>query len=432
MQLKSIRGQLSLATCGLLQAVAPTAHAESDWKIDSALMIYSESDGRVSALEPVVNASTDIAEDETLNLKFVFDALTGATPNGANPSPNPQTFTSPSGRGAYTLGAGEDALDDTFHDTRVAISADWDQPIFDERSRLILGGNVSKEFDYMSLGVSATVTRDFNQRNTTLSAALGLNADTINPVGGVPIPLANMQILENTSNRDGDSDTKTITDVMFGITQVISRQTLMQFNIGFSGTSGYQNDPYKIVTIVDDVTGLPIAETATERPYVYESRPDSRSRQTFYWKTVHHLTEDVINVSYRYYTDDWGVDSHTLDFHYRYELGGKRYLEPHVRYYTQTAADFFTHGITATELANLETTNGFASADYRLGELTSTTLGLKYAMPVGKTSEFSVRGEVISQTQNDVGVPTGYETTGLDLSPDLNAMVLQVGYSFQW
>lgn len=433
MQLKSIRGQLSLATCGLLQAVAPAAHAEtSEWKIDSALMIYSESDGRVSAVEPVVNASTDIAEDETINLKLVLDALTGATPNGANPSTSAQTFTSPSGRGEYTLAAGEDALDDTFHDTRVAISADWDQPVFDERSRLILGGNVSKEFDYMSLGVSATVTRDFNQRNTTLSAALGLNSDTINPVGGVPIPLANMQILENTSNRDGDSDTKTITDVMFGLTQVISRQTLMQFNLGFSDTSGYQNDPYKIVTIVDPLTGLPIAETATDRPYVYESRPDSRSRQTFYWKTVHHLTEDVINVSYRYYTDDWGVDSHTLDFHYRYELGGKRYLEPHVRYYTQTAADFFTHGITATELATLEATNGFASADYRLGELVTTTLGLKYAMPMGKTSEFSVRGEVISQTQNDVGVPAGYEATGLDLSPDLSAFVIQVGYSFYW
>ena len=427
LKLQSIRNKLSLATCGLLQAIAPTAHAESDWKIDSALMIYSESDGRVSAIEPVINAATELTEDETLNIKLVLDSLTGATPNGANPSPASQTFTSPSGAAVYTTNANADPLDDTFLDTRVALSADWEQSVFDTQTRMILGGNLSKEFDYMSLGASLTLLRDFNQRNTTASIALGVNADTITPVGGTPIPLANMRINDNTS-KNGSSDNKSISDIMFGLTQVINRQTLMQFNIGFSNTSGYQNDPYKIITLVDDVTGLPIANTATDRPYVYESRPDSRSRQTFFWQTVHHLTADVIHFSYRYYSDDWDVNSHTLGLHYRYELSGGSYLEPHLRYYTQTAAEFFTHGLTAAALA----TTRFASTDYRLGEFNSTTLGLKYATPLGKNSEFSVRGEIINQVNNDIAVPTGYESTGYDISPDLSAIVLQVGYSFNW
>jgi hypothetical protein len=429
MQLKniSIREKLSLATCGLLQAVAPIAHAEADWKIDSALMIYSESDGRVNAIEPVINAATELGQDETLNIKLVLDALTGATPNGANPSTAPQTFTSPSGAAMYTADAGADPLDDIFHDSRVAVSSDWSQPIFDHYSRMILGGNISREFDYTSLGASLTLQRDFNQRNTTASIALGLNADTITPVGGTPVPLANMKISDN-SSKDGSSENKTISDIMFGLTQVINRQTLMQFNLGFSSTSGYQNDPYKIVTIVDDLSGLPIADTLPDRPYVYESRPDSRARQTFFWQTVHHLTEDVINVSYRYYTDDWDIHSHTLDLHYRYELNGGSYLEPHLRYYTQSAAEFFTHGLTASEL----TTTQFASADYRLGEFNSTTLGLKYAIPLGKNSEFSVRGEIINQVNNDIKLPAGYDQTGLDLAPDLSSIVLQVGYSFNW
>ncbi len=429
MQLKfqSIHNKLSLATCGLLQAIAPTAHAESDWKINSALMIYSESDGRVSAIEPVINAATELTEDETLNIKLVLDSLTGATPNGANPSPASQTFTSPSGAAVYTTNANADPLDDTFLDTRVALSADWEQSVFDTQTRMILGGNLSKEFDYMSLGASLTLLRDFNQRNTTASIALGVNADTITPVGGTPIPLANMRINDNAS-KNGSSDNKTISDIMFGLTQVINRQTLMQFNIGFSNTSGYQNDPYKIITLVDDVTGLPIANTATDRPYVYESRPDSRSRQTFFWQTVHHLTADVIHFSYRYYSDDWDVNSHTLGLHYRYELSGGSYLEPHLRYYTQTAAEFFTHGLTVAALA----TTPFASADYRLGEFNSTTLGLKYATPLGKNSEFSVRGEIINQVNNDIAVPTGYESTGYDISPNLSSIVLQVGYSFNW
>ena len=255
LKLQSIHNKLSLATCGLLQAIAPTAHAESDWKIDSALMIYSESDGRVSAIEPVVNAATELAEDETLNIKLVLDSLTGATPNGANPSPSAQTFTSPSGAAVYTTAANADPLDDTFLDARVALSADWEQPVFDTRSRMILGGNLSKEFDYMSLGASLTLLRDFNQRNTTASIALGVNADTITPVGGTPIPLANMRINDNTS-KNGSSDNKSISDIMFGLTQVINHQTLMQFNIGFSNTSGYQNVAIGKTSMYSNISGV--------------------------------------------------------------------------------------------------------------------------------------------------------------------------------
>ena len=78
---------------------------------------------------------------------------------------------------------------------------------------------------------------------------------------------------------------------------------------------------------------------------MFESRPDSRSRKTFFWQTVHHFDEDVINFSYRAYSDDWDIKSDTLDLHYRYELSGERYLEPHLRYYSQSAAKFFTHGL---------------------------------------------------------------------------------------
>jgi len=165
-------------------------------------------------------------------------------------------------------------------------------------------------------------------------------------------------------------------------------------------------------------------------PYLYEKRPDSRSRNTFYWKTVHHLTEDVINLSYRYFTDDWGIKSHTLDFHYRYELGNGRYLQPHLRYYSQSAADFYQHSVQVSDVIN-GTLPNYASNDYRLGEFTSTTLGIKYAMSVGKDSEFSFRVETMNQTYNTVGTLLGSQNT-LDIVPDLNAIIIQFGYSFYW
>lgn len=424
----SISSKLTLATCTLLQAAGQTARASDDWDIQSALMIYSESDGRVSAIEPIVSAKKEIAEDEIVNVKLVLDSLTGATPNGAHASSDVQTFTNPSGNKSYTVQPGDNPLDDTFLDTRVALSGSWEMPILDNRSRIIYGANVSKEFDYMSLGASATFMRDYNNRNTTLSYALGVNADSIDPSGGIPTPFANMRAAGTGTNRDGSSDSKSITDFMFGITQVISRKTLMQFNLGFSNTSGYMNDPYKVISVIDPATGLPTTSFADpdDLPYVYENRPDSRSRQTFYWKTVHHLTEDVINVSYRYYTDDWDVNSHTVDFHYRYELSDGAYLQPHFRYYTQSAAEFYAHSLNYGDPLP-----EYASADYRLGELTTTTLGLKYAMPMGDNSEFSMRAEMINQSSNTVGTLVG-DQLSQELAPDLDAVIFQVGYSFRW
>lgn len=423
--MKSIRDQLALASTALLQTGLATA--ADDWQIDSAILFYQEADGRVSAIEPVINGKKEMGDGEVLNLKLVLDALTGATPNGAAPSSVEQTFTTPSGKSSYTTAAGDSPTDDTFHDSRVAISGSYEMPVIDDYTRMIVSGNISNEYDYRSLGVAGSLLRDYNNRNTTVSASLGFNADTIEPEGGIPIPFANMRAANTGTNRDGTSESKTISDVMLGLTQVIDRKTLMQFNLGFSSTSGYMNDPFKVISLIDPNTGLPTTTAdPDDLPYLYENRPDSRSRTTFYWKMVRHLEEDVIHLSYRYHTDDWGINSHTLDFKYRYEMDNGHYFEPHLRYYTQTAADFFTTG-----LVDGQPLPEYASADYRLGDFVTQTLGIKYAIPMKGDSEFSVRVEAISQAQNDVGTAIG-DQQNYQLTPDLDSYIIQFGYNFMF
>jgi hypothetical protein len=124
------RGSLAAATLSLLGAAAPAqAQAPADatepqrWSFDTGVLLYSESDGRVQAAEPVVNATLDLGDERKLSFKLVLDALTGATPNGAAPASTPQTFTQPSGKGTFIADPGEVPLDGTFRDTRVAIAA---------------------------------------------------------------------------------------------------------------------------------------------------------------------------------------------------------------------------------------------------------------------------------------------------------------------
>ena len=429
MQLKKIKKQMAAATCALLQVATPLAHAaETDWDVDTAFLYYGEGDGRVQAFEPAIHAGRDLGDDERIDLRIVVDALTGATPNGAYATPGTaQTFTTPSGDSTYIIAAGDQPLDETFIDTRVALGADWTMPL-DRMSKIIWGASLSGEHDYIALGVSGNYSQDINNRNTTLSAGLALNSDLVNPHGGVPTEFAPMRTSGTGTNRSDSDETKTTADFMIGVTQVVDRKTIVQLNLSMGMVSGYQNDGYKVITVAD-AAGIPVASVPTpgDLPYVYEKRPDSRQKNNIFFKTVHHLTEDVINFSYRYYWDDWEIKSHTLDFKYRYELASS-YLQPHVRYYTQAAADFYVHNLvlgTDIDIAG-NVALDYASHDYRLAESETITLGLKYGVPMGKDGEFSVRGEFITQSVNDGAVPVGQET------PDLDAVMMQVNYSFLW
>lgn len=430
MQLKKINSRLSVATCALLQVGTSISQA-GEWDIDSSILLYSESDNRVSAVEPAVRLGMDLGDDEAINFLVVIDALTGATPNGAHKSTAVQTFTNPSGSGSYTVQPGQLPLSTTFRDTRVALTAEWDKPI-NRLSSILLGASFSSEIDYTSLGVSATYEHDFNNKNTTLATGLAFTSDTINPIGDVPLGLNPMRRGASDQQRVGSSDSKTSTDFMIGVTQILTRKTLMQLNYTHGISSGYQNDYNNVITVLDPSTNEPLVGSwlgADDLPYLFEKRPDSRSKDIIFIRGVHHLTEDVINLSYRYFTDDWGINSHTLDFRYRYQLNQRQYLQPHVRYYTQTTSNFYKHDlvqgtdIDAAGNVNLQ----YASSDYRVGVFDGLTYGLSYGIKLFKNSEFSIRGELMQQMIDNSEVPRPGEET-----PDLTAIILQAGYSFRW
>jgi hypothetical protein len=438
---KTLRRRLGSATCALLGVTAPLATpltaladtgggANTPWKIDSAIMFYSETD-RVSAVEPVISITGQVDEDNSVNVKLVLDALTGASPNGATPTDQTQTFTRPSGNGSYTAAPGEVPLDDTFRDTRAALGVTWKHNL-DRLTRSTLGANVSAEFDFTSLSFSGGFERDYNGRNTTLTGGVGIELDQIKPKGGVPTPFTSMSAAANgdraTRDEDGEdegegsTESKTVVDALFGITQVINRQTLMQFNYSISASNGYHTDPFKIISVVDGTGG-----TGDTLDYVYENRPDSRLKQALYWQTKYHLTEDVIDFSYRYMWDDWGVDSHTFDMHYRYELGDGYYLEPHLRYYLQSAADFYVHS-----LRDDQPLPTYASADPRLGEFVGTTIGLKYSQPIFGDQRVGVRVELYQQDGDGSPSDAIGSQRSQDLFPDLEAWIVQFNYSFLW
>lgn len=425
---RQIGTPLAVATCALLgQAVPGTVVAQElmPWDIDTSLLIYSESDGRVKDTSFNLFARKEMREEKFLDLTFAFDSLTGASPSGAVPAGNVQTFTSPSGNRQYTVGAGEQPLDTSFLDTRTALSASWEMPV----SRLTLfsvGASLSDEYDYTHTGLNARLAHDFNDRNTTLSFGVALASDSISPVGGSPLPLAPMLGVGDYRNKAGDGS-KDVTDFLFGVTQVVNRHTIVQFNYSLSQADGYLTDPYKVLSVVDPVTGVPVAGPPGSglSLYLFESRPGTRDKQSLYGLVKRDFNGNVLEASYRYMTDDWAVDSHTFEVRYRWSFGSERYFQPHVRFYQQTAAEFYR-----TVLFNGAPLPTYATADYRLGEFDGVTLGVKYGQATARGGEWSARVEYYTQTGNAQPGSAVGALAGYDLFPDLNALIAQFSYKF--
>ena len=420
---RSIRTAVTAITATLL---GPAASSAADGNtFDSSLLIYSETN-RVKAAEGVFDFSRKFSEQRSLGVRLTLDALTGATPNGATPASTPQAFTGTSGSASYVVPAGEIPLDDTFTDQRLALDA----TLVESLSRITflnVGGHLSWEHDYTSFGLNGGISHDFNKRNTTLALSVAYSHDTIKPIGGAPDPLSAMPAPtagEGEGEGEGEEGGegvpgkgKDVFDAVFSVTQILGRNTLVRANYSFSRSSGYLNDPYKLLSVVDGTTGEPVT-------YLYESRSDAHRKEALFGQLRRYISGVTVDLSYRYFWDDWGITSKTADVFVRLPLAGRHSIEPHVRWYTQSAADFHYY-----YLVNGQPLPTHASADSRLAEFTGYTYGLQYTLPLQEHSALRFSGEYYTQNgtrgpPNPVGILGQY-----DLFPAMDVFMLRVGFS---
>ena len=376
--MKNIKNKLSIATCTLLTGGLQQAQAiENSWDLDSSFLYYREDDDRVTVNKAIAILSGDLSDTDSVTVNLVLDTMSGSTPTGAVYSKvsSVNTFSSASGASSNTS-AGESVDIAKFNDARLSISLDWAHSL-DRLKTIKYGGSLSVEKDYQSYGASVTLNQDSEDRIITYTAGLAASYDQIyTKNGGTPGPLSNIE--DNITFGDGERYTY---DGILGISKVINRTTVAQINYTMGYSTGYHTDPYKaisLVRLVADSDSNSFVLREVER--YFESRPETRQRNAIFTSLAHQYGErdDIIHLSYRYYWDDWDVTGHTIDFTHRRLLQNERYIEPHIRLHTQTAANFFMHSI----LDDGSPLPDFASADYRLDTTTGVTLGIEYGRPL--------------------------------------------------
>jgi hypothetical protein len=384
--MKSIRNKLSLATCSLLTTGNASAEAiENAWAVDSSYLYYSEQD-RVTVNKLVGTAKGYVSNKDTASIKVVFDAMSGATPTGAVKNSTP-TYTGASG-GTGISPTGESAALSDFDDARAAVSVDWEH----EHTRTLTvnyNGAFSVENDYRSFSASATANKETSNRSTRFTLGVAGTYDQIFRVNGNNTPEPLTRVADARFLGEGERST---TDIIAGITRVINRRTVAQLNFGLGLSNGYMTDPYKVISIVD--------ATGVEWDQYFEGRPDSRLRWTI-TANLNHMTypgNNGIHLSYRYYSDDWDITSHTLDYAHRFSFANRDYLEPRVRLYSQTRAEFYQNSFFHPNDGTAPDLPQYLSADYRLDDMVSATAGLTYGIRFDSDADLRTRLEYIHQS----------------------------------
>jgi hypothetical protein len=233
----------------------------------------------------------------------------------------------------------------TIDDTRFDAAVDLD--FYMDNGKDTMTGGVSLEKDYSSFHMGLGAERNYNDRNTVFNTSLAFSHDWVNP-----------------TDSDGDitrpgSDTKWGIDLFAGISQILSRASIMQVTVNYKHSQGFLNDPYKLVATVGPAD-----------PRLSDERPDTHEQVSILLRYRHHF--EAINGSahadYRFYADDWDVRSHTVELAWYQNIFEWLTFAPTLRWYSQSKADFYEAVLPAGARPSER------SSDYRLSPYGAVSL----------------------------------------------------------
>jgi hypothetical protein len=277
-----------------------------------------------------------IADKYSLTLTGSTDSMSGASPWYAVSQAN-------GGAGIVMSGA-------TIHEDRRDVNASVRRYL--DNGTVGMSLSYSDENDYAALSGGVDYERHFNDNLTTLAGGVSFSSDDLSPTDAVSF------------NRVLDAS-KQSHSVFVALTQVLNQNSVVQTGLSVTRVNGYLSDPYKL----------------------FDIRPDSRSQiaWTTAWRQFIPAANAALHANYRYYHDNYGVGSHTAELSWFQNVGNNWQIVPGLRYYTQSAADFFTP-------ASVFGSTLSTSADYRLSAYGAVSGSLKAQVSIDKF-KFSLSGE---------------------------------------
>ncbi len=277
----------------------------------------------------------------------------------------------------------------------------------------------STEYDYFSFGFGGSYTRLFNEKNTEVTLSGRVFLDKWNAI--YPIELRS-GFFDDRITGNGtyapnftpfDQETRNSYSLSLSISQILTKKIQGALFMDVVTQNGLLSTPFQRVYFGDTeaffIDDFQLADDV-------ERLPDSRFKLPIGGRLNYYVNDFVVlRTYYRFYWDDWGINSHTASLEVPLKLTDRFTLYPTYRYYSQSAADYFYAKEDA--LSTLE----FYTSDYDLSKYDAHQygIGVQYKDIFANTRIFSFGLKTIDLRFNQY-----------DRSDGLNASIITLGTTF--
>ncbi len=371
-----------------------------------------------------IQVSLPVSADHVLNVDFTVSAYTSASSSNLNP------FTGAS-RGDDDDDDDDDDdkwLDNntgsaitgtpwvassgaSYKDVWLNFNANF-QHYSDDRNKIFgVSASIADEFDYFSAGGGLDFTYIFNEKNSEISLGTNVYFDHWRPeypteiktyfeTGGnlnadffkdVPIWDENGNPTVKTGNNTWRPSSEGLIEnkarntyvLKIGFSQILSRNLQFSLFTDLTYQTGWLANPMQRVYFADkpnyyigNAADIP-RYTSKENKGVFqladdfERLPGKRFKFPLGLRVNYYVNEFMVLRSYyRYYTDDWGLQSHTAELEVPLKISSGFTLYPSYRYYIQSAVKYFA------PYEGHYSTRKYYTSDYDLSAFTAHQFGM--------------------------------------------------------
>ncbi|MFI0428948.1 DUF3570 domain-containing protein [Mariniflexile sp. HMF6888] len=272
------------------------------------------------------------------------------------------------------------------------------------------------EYDYFSIGFGGGLLKQFNEKNTTLGVNTKVYLDQWMPKYPTELDsylevngnlnqgfFEGVTILDQSGNASTswhpilgfsliDNKSRNSYSLSVSFSQILNKNSQFSLFFDLVQQKGWLSNPMQRVYFAD-INNYYIGNAASINNYASSSNRDvfqladdiERMPSTRFKIPIglrwHYYLNEIVSVRtyYRYYFDDWGVNSHTASVELPVKVSSKFTLYPSYRYYNQTAANYFA------PFEEHLSTSLYYTSDYDLSKFNAT----QYGFGVGYTDIFT-------------------------------------------
>lgn len=357
-------------------------------------------DEHLTDFAPTIVVSIPLNADDIITIDAGISSYTSASSSNGNPFDGAASANGISGS-PWVASSGASS-----QDTWSNIGVEYSHSSDSRNTVWNVDASFANEYDYSSIGFGGGVLQMFNKKNTTIGFSAKIYLDTWNPV----YPIELREYAENNGSLNGgyfqgvtvlDQDgnasqnwqpangferiqdkSRNSYSGSFSFSQILNKKAQVSVFLDLVKQQGWLANPLQRVYFGDtpnyyigNAASIPIY-TSPDNTDVFqladdiERLPNSRFKVPVGVRFNYYINETfALRTYYRYYFDDWGVNSHTASLEIPIKVTEKFTLYPSYRYYSQTQADYF-----APYEENLSTSTYYTS-DYDLSKFNANQYG---------------------------------------------------------